>query len=321
MPNVARIISLCAVAIALTVAIASAAPNVSVVVVYPLTVSGTADPGVGAQIASLMGQELKAAGGVEIREPSPSVARQDYLESARKLGADYYVTGFVTKVSGQLSVVEQLVSTLTNTTVWSNSALLVSTDDARAQGDLVRGIVLGHSGRALISLNPGPVASAAAKAAPVSAAAAPATATAASGAVSAAVPASATSASVRPTYAVLLTGGSASERNRAYADGAVVKALRARGYVADLLNDPVGDLAILGPAICASTGVKVLLGGKVAIEIQSDREINQWATATIDMARYDCVAGRSLSVLSADAATYNWNWAVDQAVAAVLKNV
>jgi hypothetical protein len=298
-----RTVSVFAAAVAMTVATAVAAPRASVVVVYPLTATESADPGVGAQIAGLIGQELTAAGGIEVRTPAPSTGRADYLETARTLGADYYVTGFVTKISGQLSVVEQLVSTLNNTTVWSNSGHLVTTDDARAQGDLVRTAVLGHTGRGFIALNPAPGLPSP-------------KATSAATAISAAT---ATSTATKPTYAVLLTGGTASEKNRAYADAAMVKALRAHGYIADVIYDPVGDLTILGPAICASTGAKVLLGGQIAVQIQPDREINQWATATLDVASYDCGASRTRAVRSGTGATYNWNWAVDQAVAEALK--
>jgi hypothetical protein len=132
---------------------------------------------------------------------------------------------------------------------------------------------------------------------------------------------SASAEPTRPSVAVLLTRGEAGESNRAYADAAIVKALRARGILADLLSDRSGDLAILGPAICATTGVQLLIGGTIAIGVQPDREINQWATARLDLAAYDCAAGRSLRMSSGSGATYNWNWAVDQAVAAALKSI
>jgi TolB-like protein len=291
MQNVLRAISLVAIAVTLLSASVSAASNASVVVVYPLTTDGTTDPHVGEQIASLISTDLQTIGKVTIREPSPDVSRQGYLEAARRLGADYYLSGFVTKISGQLSVVEQLVSTLNNTTVWSNDARLLTIDDARAQGELVQSAILGHAGRALAAFNV-EVKPAAKETAP---------------------------ASAPPSFAVLLTGGSASEQDRAYADAAIVKVLRGRGFVADLLNDPSGDLSILGPAICASTGAKVLLGGNVAIDIQPDREINQWATAKLDLAGYDCQKGRSLGEHSAISEAFNWNWAVDQSVAVTLK--
>jgi hypothetical protein len=130
---------------------------------------------------------------------------------------------------------------------------------------------------------------------------------------------SASAEPTRPSVAVLLTRGEAGENNRVYADAAIVKALRAHGFIADLLSDPAGNLAILGPAICATTGVRLLIGGAVSISIQPDREINQWATAKLDLDTYDCAAGRSLGVSSGSSATYNWNWAVDQAVAVALK--
>jgi hypothetical protein len=291
MQHVLRAISLCGIAFALLVARTSAAPNASVLVVYPMTVSGTADPGAGAQIAALISGDLAATRSVEMREAPPDVSRQAYLETARKLGADYYLSGFVTEVAGELSVVEQLVSTLSNTTVWTNSALLATTADARAQGDLVLDAVRGHAGRAL-AFSVGPVA-----------------------------PPTVPALSPTPSFAVLLTGGSASENDRAYADAAIVKALRARGFVADSLNDPSGDLALLGPALCAATGAKQLLGGSVALEIQPDREINQWATATLRLDGYDCEHSHSLGTRSSSAGAFNWDWAIDQAVAAALKNV
>jgi TolB-like protein len=302
MRNVLNALSLLTVAVALLSGNASAAPNAAVVVVYPLTSDRTTDPHVGEQIASLIGANLQTMSSLAIREPSPDVSRQDYLETARRLGADYYLSGFVTKISGQLSVVEQLVSTSNNTTVWSNDARLLTVDDARAQGELVRSAILDHAGRALAAFDPG-VKHATNPAAPASA---PATVAIASG---------------TPSFAVLLMGGTASERDRAYADAAIVKALRGRGFVADLLNDPSGDLSVLGPAICASTGAQMLLGGSVAINIQPDREINQWATAKIDLAGYDCTEGRALPEHSAISEAFNWNWAVDQAVAVTLKRL
>jgi TolB-like protein len=294
MRNVLRAIPLVAIAVALLSASVSAAPNATVVVVYPFTPDRTADPHVGEQIATLISADLQTAGSVAIREPSPEVSREDYLETSRRLGADYYLSGFVTKISGQLSVVEQLVSTLSNTTVWSNDARLVTADDARAQGELVRSAILGHAGRALAAFD-----------APVKPPA----------------PATVVVAPANPSFAVLLTGGTASEKDRAYADAAIVKVLRSRGFVADVLNDPSGDLSILGPAICASTGAKTLLGGNVAIDIQPDREINQWATAKLSLDSYDCVKGHSLGEHSAITEAFNWNWAVDQAVAVALRSV
>jgi hypothetical protein len=133
--------------------------------------------------------------------------------------------------------------------------------------------------------------------------------------------ASAPAAQPVPSFAVLLTRGNASAGHRSYTGAAIVKALRARGFIADALDDPSGDPAILGPATCASAGVSVLLDSTVAIDIQPDREINQWATAKVDLAGYNCITGRPLEATSGSAASYNWNWAVDQAVAAAIKHV
>jgi len=130
----------------------------------------------------------------------------------------------------------------------------------------------------------------------------------------------AASAPARPSFAVLLPGGSANEEYRAYADEAIVKELRARGFVGDASSDPTGDLAVLGPAICAASGVQLLFGSHLTVEVQQDREVFQWAMAKIDIAAYDYVAERSLGVTSASGASFHWNWAVDQSVDAALKN-
>jgi hypothetical protein len=290
---------------------ATAATNALVVVVYPLTLTGAGDPGAGEQIASLLAQRLDEPGSVEIRQPAPGVLRQDYLETARKLGADYYLSGFVTKISGQLSVVEQLVSTLSNTTVWSNDARLVTTDDARAQGDLVRTAVIEHAGRAVAAAKLPPVTSPAPSIAPPGSVTPAATATA---------PAP-HDAAVKPSFAILETAGDASPGERSYADAEIAKVLRMRGFEAVLLNDPVGDLSILGPALCASSGLKLLLGGTIEVKTMPDREINQWATAKIDLNGYDCIKGRALAENSGSGATYNWNWALDQAITDAMKKI
>jgi len=129
------------------------------------------------------------------------------------------------------------------------------------------------------------------------------------------------SSPAKPSFALLLTGGSASAKVRAYADAAIIKGLRARSFVGDASSDPAGDLSVLGPAICAATGVDLLFGGRLTVDVQADREVNQWATANIDVGGYDCLAGRSLGVTSASGASFHWNWAVDQSVDAALKNL
>jgi hypothetical protein len=304
-----RALSVCAILAVIVSMPATAATNALVVVVFPLTLTGAADPGVGEQIASLLAQRLEEPGSVEIREPAPGVLRQDYLEAARKLGADYYLSGFVTKISGQLSVVEQLVSTLSNTTVWSNDARLSTTDDARAQGDVVRTAIIEHAGRAVAAAKLRPVKTPAPSVAVPESATATATATAPR------------DAAVKPSFAILETAGDASQGERSYADSEIAKVLRMRGFEAVLLNDPVGDLSILGPALCASSGLKLLLGGTIEVKTMPDREINQWATAKIDLNGYDCIKGRALAVNSGSGATYNWNWALDQAIADAMKKI
>jgi len=122
------------------------------VVVYPFTVNGDAQPDAGDRLAVLFAQQMSDAG-IHIVAPVPGTQRRDYLTAARKLNCDYYVTGFITPLGAEVTVVEQIVSTLSGTVVASNSAELTTYADANGQGALLATLVRRHAERALAPLN------------------------------------------------------------------------------------------------------------------------------------------------------------------------
>src|SRR5580704_1648216 len=131
-----------------------------VVVVYPLTVSGGADPEAGSNIAVLLATNLTKHGGLNVKPYPPGTDRPHYLSAARAVGAEYYITGFLTTLGDEVSLILQVVSTDSGTIVQSNTAFVRTYGEAAGQADLLAEIMIQHSGRALSQLdNPQPAAS------------------------------------------------------------------------------------------------------------------------------------------------------------------
>jgi hypothetical protein len=130
-------------------------------VVYPLTVNGDAQQDSGQRLAVMFAQQL-ADNGVKVVPPVPGTQRTDFLTASRKLGCDYYITGFITPLGAEVSVVEQVVSTSSGTVVASNSVEFLTYADANGQGALLGQMIHEHAERALASLqeNPQPSATA-----------------------------------------------------------------------------------------------------------------------------------------------------------------
>ena len=121
------------------------------VVVFPLTVNGNAQKDSGDRLAVMFAQQL-ADNGIMVVPPAPETKRVDFLTAARKLNCDYYVTGFITPLGAEVSVVEQVVSTASGTIVASNSAQFLTYADANGQGAVLAKAIYSHAERALASL-------------------------------------------------------------------------------------------------------------------------------------------------------------------------
>ena len=120
-----------------------------IVVVFPLNVTGEADKEAGSRLGLLFATRFATSGGITVKAPPPGTLRKDYLEESRKLNADYYVSGYVTPIGNEVALVEQIVSTYSGIVVWSNTAQVLTYNDASSQADIMRTAILRHAGRAV----------------------------------------------------------------------------------------------------------------------------------------------------------------------------
>ncbi len=127
-----------------------------VVVVFPLTVGSGGEPEAGSNIAVLLAQRLAQAGGVDVKPYPPGTQRPEFLTTARSMNADYYVTGFLTPLGEQVSLITQVVSVASGTIIASNTALVKTYNEAAGQADTLREEILHHAGRALASIGSAP---------------------------------------------------------------------------------------------------------------------------------------------------------------------
>jgi hypothetical protein len=133
----------------------AAAPATSVLatpnlIVYPFSANGSdVSREAGSRLAITIATQIANLGGVNVKPATPGVERHNYLDAARSAGADYYIAGYVTPLGDGVSVVEQLVSTLTGIVVYSNTAQVRTYGDAAGQGDVLREALLRHQTRNL----------------------------------------------------------------------------------------------------------------------------------------------------------------------------
>lgn len=137
----------------LSVFLLAAAPAFTIVptvIVYPLEASSSSlNREDSARIASTLATQIALGGAVKVVPPRAGVERANYLADARSVGANYYVTGFVTPLGNGASVVEQVVSTISGTLVFSVTNYITSLDDIANQGDQLRAGILERGNRAL----------------------------------------------------------------------------------------------------------------------------------------------------------------------------
>ncbi len=149
-----------ALAMAMSLAIVgrAAADNVfppPVVVVYPFTVAGDSSAGAvqtGGNIALLLSNRLAELGGIVVKPFTPGTTRADYLTAAEKQNADYYVTGYLTPIGAEISLITQVVSTYGGTVVWSSTVTVRTYGDALGQADPLRSEILAHAERSFSAI-------------------------------------------------------------------------------------------------------------------------------------------------------------------------
>lgn len=127
------------------------------VVVYPFTANGTlADRETTSRLATMIATQMATTGKVTVTPPPPATERKDFLTVARSSSADYYVTGYISPLGNGVSLVEQVVSTITGIVVYSTTAQLETYADAAGQGDNLAAIISAHANRGLAAIGSPP---------------------------------------------------------------------------------------------------------------------------------------------------------------------
>jgi hypothetical protein len=121
-----------------------------IVIVFPFTLSASdVDKESGARLAVIVATGIANNGGVVLKPAPPGTERKNYLSVARAIGADYYVSGYITPLGDAVSVVEQVVSTQSGILIASNTAQITTYADAAGQGATLGDEILHHHNRNL----------------------------------------------------------------------------------------------------------------------------------------------------------------------------
>lgn len=110
-----------------------AVQSLPIIVVYPFGASSDIPAGDGGKAADLFVQVMNNDGGLDAIGAPASVKKDDYLSYARKVDADYYVTGYMTPLGNGVSLVEQVVSTRSGTMIFGQTSQIDSFADASSQ--------------------------------------------------------------------------------------------------------------------------------------------------------------------------------------------
>jgi hypothetical protein len=129
------------------IALGAAAPPDTrpAVVVYPFQASAVLPRDVTLRIVTILSNQIAIDGRVHVIPADPDTDRSAYLTTARTLGANFYVTGFLTPLGDGASLIEQLVSTQSGAVVFSSSATINNLTDVNAQGDAMRNAIVGRA--------------------------------------------------------------------------------------------------------------------------------------------------------------------------------
>ena len=95
------------------------------VIVYPFTANASSlDREASSRLATIVATGMANSRKVTVVPPPPGTERKDFLSVARANHVDYYVSGFITPLGNGVSVVEQVVSTVSGIVVASQTAQL-----------------------------------------------------------------------------------------------------------------------------------------------------------------------------------------------------
>jgi TolB-like protein len=119
------------------------------ITVYPFLGGSGVGSDTGSKLAVAIAARLQTKKDLSVLLPTAGSPREKFLENARAIGADYYVTGYVTPLGDDVNLVVQLVNTTTGILVWSDSASVRTFGEAAAQADQIHDVVIARSGTTL----------------------------------------------------------------------------------------------------------------------------------------------------------------------------
>ncbi|NNM99071.1 MAG: hypothetical protein HKL91_04665 [Candidatus Eremiobacteraeota bacterium] len=122
-------------------------PSGPKVIVYPFTATSSGLPKhAGATVATIFAHAFEASGGLDVLPSPPPTASKLYPATAAKLGAGYYVAGYLTPIGQGVSVLEQVVSVTNGVIIYSKTAQVFSVSDAGALALDARSAILADAG-------------------------------------------------------------------------------------------------------------------------------------------------------------------------------
>ncbi|MHB8140031.1 MAG: hypothetical protein ACYDHD_02035 [Vulcanimicrobiaceae bacterium] len=112
------------------------------VVIFPFERAGDLPKNSGHTVAKIFDVTIRQSGGINVIKPIGTFTRREYLAQVRKLGADYYISGYLTPLGDSASMVAQIVSAQTGLIVYSTTAQLRTVGDAASQALDARTVIL-----------------------------------------------------------------------------------------------------------------------------------------------------------------------------------
>jgi TolB-like protein len=271
------------------------------VVVFPLVASQPSGAAAATKISNVVSDQITQLGGVNVKPVSTStVGQSGYLSAARAAGADYYVSGYVTKVGDQYSVLEQLVRTKNGFIRWSETVMLSLDDSLVNEGHRIHDVILADTSNASQYPTPPTVRDGNPNAQPPVPAAQPGARTSAPapGAAVANRPATVLTTAIAhtdgKTALIIPFTGRATDDVKAYVPGAFIRSLKKYGIAGERSELTADQLAIGGGQVaCAETGATYLLGGSVLSRQAPPDYGGTWFDAEVTMTIYDCTDPKS----------------------------
>lgn len=312
----ARLVAVSALALGIPMLGAGSAVPPPVIVIYPFSASSNLPPSIGATVAVAIATQLAQGGDIVVKQAPADTQRTDYLQTARTLGADYYLFGFASPIGTDIGVVEQLVSTKSGVSAWRNNVALAAPDDVRDSASQLHDAIL-QLGTVHV---PEPV-SRANGSSPVGASASSSPGRSLSTSVVVAVAtAPPTPRPSRGSVLVLHFSGNVIDALKNYVSESIVRTLPQY----DLSGGEAlveGGVSSLGLLMCAQSGADELLGGSISAD-QGDLAMGWFYDTRLQMRVYDCRnLGAKPRTIVTNATNGNVQTAIDIAVSQALKQL